>query len=379
MASKNIGIVGGGIGGIAAAVALHQLGAEVSVYEKAEQLREVGAGMMLWPNATRVLRELGLLEEVVARSGRNTHFLVRKSTGKILMSIALGQFEVPAVCMRRADLLSILLGALPKECLRMGCEFERLKQLNGKVRLYFKDSQEVEHDAVIGADGIRSRVRAQLFGISDPIYRGYTVWRGLAGYDGHATTPGFNSESWGKGMRFGILNTGHRRFTWYATANILAHHLDSTSDRKRQLQQLFAGWHEPISDFLEATPKNEILKNGARDCAPLKQWGKGLVTLLGDAAHPCTPNLGQGGCMALEDALVLAKSIKSEMSLRAALRRYESRRINRTRHIQQRSLMMGYIGQWQNPIFVTGRHIVTRMLPAKIFERNLRRVYSYQT
>jgi 2-polyprenyl-6-methoxyphenol hydroxylase-like FAD-dependent oxidoreductase len=83
--------------------------------------------------------------------------------------------------------------------------------------------------------------------------------------------------------------------------------------------------------------------------------------------------------MALEDALVLAKSIKSEMSLRAALRRYESRRINRTRHIQQRSLMMGYIGQWQNPIFVTGRHIVTRMLPAKIFERNLRRVYSYQT
>jgi 2-polyprenyl-6-methoxyphenol hydroxylase-like FAD-dependent oxidoreductase len=142
---------------------------------------------------------------------------------------------------------------------------------------------------------------------------------------------------------------------------------------------LFAGWHEPIADFLEATNENEILKNGARDCAPLKQWGNGLVTLLGDAAHPCTPNLGQGGCMALEDALVLAKCLKSEMSLRAAMRRYELRRINRTRHIQQRSLLMGYIGQWQNPIFVTGRHIVTRMLPAKIFEHNLRKVYSYQT
>jgi 2-polyprenyl-6-methoxyphenol hydroxylase-like FAD-dependent oxidoreductase len=376
---KNIGIVGGGIGGIAAAVALHQIGADVSVYERAVELREVGAGMMLWPNATRVLRELGLLEQVVARSGRNAHFLVRKSTGKILMSIALGQFEVPAVCMRRADLLSILLSALPKECLRLGCEFERLKQSNSKVRLYFKDGQEVEHDAVIGADGIRSRIRAQLFGVSDPIYRGYTVWRGLAGYDGHATTPGFNSESWGKGMRFGILNTGHRRFTWYATANVTGHHLDPTSDRKRELQQLFSGWHEPVADFLEATPESEILKNGARDCAPLKQWGKGLVTLLGDAAHPCTPNLGQGGCMALEDALVLAKSINSETSLRSALRRYESRRINRTRHIQQRSLLMGQIGQWQNPIFVTGRHIVTRILPAKIFERNLRRVYSYQT
>ncbi len=378
-AGKNIGIIGGGIGGIAAAVALHRIGVDVSVYERAERLREVGAGMMLWPNATRVLRELGLLEQVLARSGENTHFLVRKSTGRILMSIALGQFEVPAVCMRRADLLSILLGALPNECLHLGSEFDRLKQLDGKVRLYFKDGAEVEHDAVIGADGIRSRIRAQLFGESDPLYRGYTVWRGLARYEGTAITPGFNSESWGKGMRFGILNTGHRRYTWYATANVSPHHLDGPNGRKQKLQRLFAGWHEPIGDFLEATSENEILKHGARDCAPLKQWGKGLVTLLGDAAHPCTPNLGQGGCMALEDALVLAKSIKDEMSLDHALRRYELRRIHRTRHIQQRSLLMGYIGQWQNPIFVTGRHIVTRMLPAKIFEHNLRKVYSYQT
>ena len=376
---KNIGIVGGGIGGIAAAVALHRIGVRVSVYERAEALREVGAGMMLWPNATRVLRELGLLEQVVARSGRNTHFLVRKSSGAVLMSIALGQFEVPAVCMRRADLLSILLSALPPECLHLGFEFKQLKELDGKVRLCFKDGSEIEHDAVIGADGIRSRVRAQLFGDSDPIYRGYTVWRGLAEYNGDAVAVGFNSESWGKGMRFGILNTGHRRFTWYATANVSHNHFDSAGGRKRELQQLFAGWHTPVADFLEATPENDILKNGARDCAPLRKWGKGLVTLLGDAAHPCTPNLGQGGCMALEDALVLAKTVESEPCLGVALRRYESRRVNRTRHIQKRSLLMGYIGQWQNPIFVTGRHVVTRMLPARIFEHNLRRVYSYQT
>ena len=165
MSAGNIGIVGGGIGGIAAAVALHRIGIDVSVYERAEQLREVGAGMMLWPNATRVLRELNLLEQVIARSGPNTHFLVRKRTGKILMNIALGQFEVPAVCMRRADLLSILLGALPNECLHLGCEFEHLKELDCKVRLYFKNAPEVEHDAIIGADGIRSRIRAQLLDV----------------------------------------------------------------------------------------------------------------------------------------------------------------------------------------------------------------------
>lgn len=379
MGAGNIGIVGGGIGGIAAAVALHRIGVDVSVYEKVELLREVGAGMMLWPNATRVLRELGLLERVIARSGRNTHFLVRKSTGKILMSIALGNFEVPAVCIRRADLLSTLLSALPRECLCLGYQFERLKKDKGKVRLHFKGERVEEHDAVVAADGIRSRVREQLFGASDPIYRGYTVWRGLAQYDGTAITPGHNSESWGKGMRFGILNTGHRRFTWYATANVSPDHLDLPAGRKQELQRLFAGWHEPIADFLEATNDNEILKNGACDCAPLRRWGKGTVTLLGDAAHPCTPNLGQGGCMALEDALVLAKSVNSEPSLQQAFRRYESLRMNRTKHIQQRSLLMGYIGQWQNPVFITGRQIVTRMLPARIFERNLRKIYSYET
>lgn len=379
MGAESIGIVGGGIGGVATAVALHQFGFNAVVYERSARLHEVGAGMMLWPNATRVLQELGLLEEVLARSGRNTNFLVRTRSGEILMNIALGRFDVPAVCMRRADLLSVLLTALPQECLRLGCELQRLKQQRNKVRLYFKDGRMEEHDAVVGADGIRSQVRSELFGISDSIYRGYMVWRGLARYEGAAITPGFNSESWGTGKRFGILNTGHRRFTWYATANVPSHHVDAHCGRKRELQKLFAGWHEPIADFLETTDEGEILKNGARDCAPLQQWGIGMVTLLGDAAHPCTPNLGQGGCMALEDALVLAKCVERETFLQGALRRYESLRFNRTKHIQQRSLLIGHIGQWQKGLFVTGREMVTRMLPAKLIERNLRRVYSYRT
>lgn len=377
MAATSIGIVGGGIGGVAAALALRRIGVNAVVYEKAAALREVGAGMMLWPNATRVLRELGVLKKVALLSGRNTHFLVRNSNGKILMSIALGKFEVPAVCMRRADLLSILVDALPTECLRLDHEFEHLTQLKDDVRLYFKNGERANHDAVVGADGIRSKVRSKLFGFSEPIYRGYTVWRGLARYEGSAIAPGFNSESWGIGKRFGILNTGHRRFTWYATANVPDDHVDPPCGRKRELQQLFSGWHEPIADFLEATDEGEILKHGARDCAPLQQWGKGLVTLLGDAAHPCTPNLGQGGCMALEDALVLAKCLGSGVPIRSALRRYESLRVHRTKHIQQRSLLMGYIGQWQRPVFVNGRNVVTRIIPARLIARNLRRVYSY--
>ena len=347
------------------------------VYERSVRLREVGAGMMLWPNATRVLRDLGLLDQVAARSGPNTHFLVRSASGRILMNIALGKFDVPAVCIRRTDLLAILLRALPPECVRLGHEFEHLDQSGGKVQIRFKNRAAQEHAAVIGADGSRSGVRSALFGPSDPIYRGYIVWRGLVHYRGEAIMPGYNSETWGSGKRFGILNTGSGKFTWYATANVPVDHLDAPRGRKWELQEMFGGWHEPIADFLEATDEREILKHGARDRPPLSRWGRGRITLLGDAAHPCTPNLGQGGCMALEDAFVLAKCVQQEPNLVRALRHYELLRRARTGHMQQRSLLMGRIGQWQNPFVVTGRRVVTRLLPAKIFERNLRRVYSY--
>jgi 2-polyprenyl-6-methoxyphenol hydroxylase-like FAD-dependent oxidoreductase len=376
---KTIGIVGGGVGGIAAAVALHRAGVGVVVYEKAPRLREVGAGMMLWPNATRVLREMGLLERILACSGPNTHFLVRASSGRILMNIALGQFDVPAVCARRSDLLSALLTGLPPECIRLDCELQDLRQAQSKVQLYFKDGRVREHDAVVGADGLFSRVRTKLFGPNEPVYRGYTVWRGLTHYQGSAIPAGCNSETWGKGKRFGLLNTGHRRFTWYATANVPPDHRDAACGRKGELRQMFEGWHEPIADFIETANESEILKHGARDFAPLPDWGRGLVTLLGDAAHPCTPNLGQGGCLALEDALVLAKCVKSESCLRRALRRYESLRHERTGRIQRRSRLIGRIGQWQNPWFVTGRRLVTGMLPPRLIEHNLRRVYAYQT
>ncbi len=372
----NIGIIGGGIGGVAAAVALHRAGVEATVYERATEFREVGAGMMLWPNATRVLKELGLLEKVAASSGPNQHFLVRSSAGKILMDIALGRFEVPALCTRRSDLLDALLSALPPGRIRLGHDFESFEQRKTAVRVNFSGSFSAEHDFVVGADGIRSRVRSQLLGVHEPIYRGYTIWRGLARLKG-AVPSGSNSETWGRGKRFGVLNTGGDRFTWYATANTDSGHIDSSEGRQGELLRMFAGWHEPVERLIGATDEGSILKNGAYDLAPLKRWGRGRIMLLGDAAHPCTPNLGLGGCMALEDALVLAKSFCKEASPESALRRYESLRRRRTRHVQQRSLLMGQIGQWENRLVAGGRQMVTSMLPPEIFERNLRRVYSY--
>jgi len=372
----SVGIIGGGIGGVATAIALQQSGIPATVYERAPRLTEVGAGMMLWPNATRVLKSLGLLDDIAARSGPNTNFLVRADCGKVLMSIDLGQFEVPALCARRSDLLASLLTKLPAESICLGREFTRLEQLDRGVRAHFADGSVAEHDALIGADGIRSRVRAQLFGMSHPIYRGYTVWRGVAAYDGAAIPRGTNSETWGPGSRFGILDVGPGRYTWYATANGEMPKAVPEDKRKAELLRRFDGWHEPVAALIDGTEM--ILENGAYDLPPLKRWTAGRVTLLGDAAHPCTPNLGQGGCMALEDAFVLARCVTTTQSIEAAFERYESLRRSRTRHIQKRSLWMGQIGQWQSRAVVAGRRAVTGLLPAALFEHNLRRVYSYE-
>jgi 2-polyprenyl-6-methoxyphenol hydroxylase-like FAD-dependent oxidoreductase len=372
----NIGIIGGGIGGVAAAVALHRAGIDATVYERANEIREVGAGMMLWPNATRVLKELGLLERVAALSGPNQRFLVRSSTGSILMNIGLGHLDVPALCARRSDLLNALISALPADRVRLGHDFKYLERQQSSVGIHFSNGVSVEHDFLIGADGIRSRVRSQSLGVHKPIYRGYIVWRGLARLKG-SVPGGSNSETWGRGKRFGILNTGADWFTWYATGNTDPDHVDSPEGRQRELLRMFAGWHAPVERLIAGTQEGAILKNGAYDLPPLKRWGHGRVMLLGDAAHPCTPNLGLGGCMALEDALVLARSFCREATPELALRRYESLRRRRTRDVQQRSLVMGHIGQWENLLIAAGRQLMTGMLPAKIFERSLRRVYSY--
>jgi len=378
MPKPNIGIVGGGIGGVATAVALNQVGIEAAVYERAPQIREAGAGMMLWPNATRVLRGWGLLDYLLERCGSSTHFLVRSSKGSILMNIALGSFDVPAITVRRSDLLAALLSALPPNRIRLGQKLNRLKQSRNKVKISFASGANAEHDVVIGADGLRSSVRSELFGQIDPIYRGYTVWRGVARYDGTALFAGANSETWGAGKRFGILNVGPQTFVWYAAVNVPPDHVDRPEGRKYELLEAFKGWHEPIIDLIAATPDTEIMKNGAYDLVPLRRWGVGRVTLLGDAAHPCTPNLGQGGGMALEDAAVLAKSLARENQLERALLCYENQRRGRTKHIQQRSRLMGEIAQWEGRMIVAGRRMVTRLLPARLFEHNLRRVYSYK-
>jgi 2-polyprenyl-6-methoxyphenol hydroxylase-like FAD-dependent oxidoreductase len=366
MSDKTIAIIGAGIGGIAAGVALRQAGFNVRVFEKAGQLREAGAGMSLWPNGTGVLQKLGLLPAVAGQGQSGTHFLVRSQAGQVLMAIGTAEAETPTVCVHRARLLRVLAEALPPECLALEHELAAMQFAGDKIDLRFANGERLVCDGVVGADGIHSRMRRRLARQNKQVYRGYAIFRGMADVPGNFTS-GHNSESWGVGGRFGILAIGDNKVCWYATVNSAS--LPQPADwPKARLQQMFSQWHSPIPELIAVTEPSAIMVNSACDRQPARTWSKGPATLMGDAAHALTPNLGQGACMALEDALVLANCLQRHDDVTTAFRRYEATRFSRVRNAIWRSRWLGEVGQWENRSLVHLRNAVTRVLPGRIFE-----------
>jgi 2-polyprenyl-6-methoxyphenol hydroxylase-like FAD-dependent oxidoreductase len=366
MSKGTIAIIGGGIGGIAAGVALLQAGFTVRVFERAGQLREAGAGVILWPNATGILHELGVLAEAMRHGQCSTRFLVRSFSGDLLMDIDTATADMPTVGLHRADLLRALAGLLPAECVCLGHELRTIQFIGQQACLHFNNGESYVCDGIVGADGIHSRIRTELLGASRPAYRGYVIFRGLVDAP-VALSLGHNGETWGLGRRFGVLAVGKNKVCWYATTN--------TSDprrlldaRKQRLEQLFRDWHHPIPALIAAANEDEILLNNACDHGISRTWSDKPVTLLGDAAHALTPNLGRGACLALEDAFVLAKCLSAHSTIGDGFRRYERLRFPPVRSAVLRSRWLGHVGQWETRAAVALRDAVTQLLPARFFE-----------
>jgi len=370
-------IAGGGIGGMATALALHRAGLPFSVFERAPAFAEVGAGMSLWPNATRVLKSLGVLDQVFSVGEPVEWFNLLRPNGQRISRICMSGFATPALCLHRADLHRCLRGPLPADRMAGDQRLISFTQDAGGVTAKFAGGLEVAADGLIGADGINSIVRTQLHGTASPVYRGYSVWRGIAS-ESDGIVRGHISETWGAGQRFGILPMGGGRICWYATRNGPPSLPDAPEGRKHEVLQLFKDWHQPIPALIEATEPSMIMKNDAQDRQPLGWWGQGRVTLLGDAAHPITPNVGQGACLAIEDAACLVKSLLAAPSIAAGFCAYEAMRKRRTAFVGRQARRIGAIGQWENRWIVSGRNFVTRVVLSHTAEMRLNAVYAYE-
>ncbi len=376
---KRIIIIGGGVGGLSAAIGLHRLGLNVSVYERLPLIGDVGAGLTLWANAVKAFRKLGIDEEML-RGKRIQGSVISTQNGSILYRSSSQALEkklgAPTIAVHRADLHRLLMSKLPEGMVQTR-RFVGFEQNTKGVTVFFADGSVERADLLVGADGIHSTVRTVLFPAVKLRYAGYTAWRGVVTRLGNHQTC-HAEESWGRGARFGIVPVGGKRIYWFATANVPSGRKKSDSDRKKELVERFRGWHEPIEDLIYTTAPEDILYNDIFDFDPLPRWSQGRVTLLGDAAHATTPNLGQGACQAVESSVSLTRSLMEEENLGSALHRYETERRPRTAWITTTSRRLGEVGQMESAVRCTLRNIAVRLAPRSVMERQVLQAAGYE-
>lgn len=374
-------VAGAGIGGLASAIALRRAGFEPLILERAPEAREAGAGLLLGANAVAALHSLGMHETASGLGVPTTAGLLRDPAGEILADVRLPpgreRLGADSVAVSRPELLAALLAEAGEGAVRTGSRVAGFRKTNEGVSAVLEGGVEERGRLLVGADGMYSAVREGLRGPRPPRYAGYTAWRGVA-YPAEGLVPrGVGIETWGRGARFGCVYIGGGRVYWFATRNAPEGARDVPGESRRRVLGLLRGWHEPVEALLRATPEEEIRRDDIHDRDPILRWGSGPVTLLGDAAHPMTPNLGQGAGQALVDAAALGDALSRAPDPEAGLRLYERRRSAPAAALVLLSRQAGAAGQLESPALTGLRDRVFRAAPPRLKERQLRAMLGY--
>jgi 2-polyprenyl-6-methoxyphenol hydroxylase-like FAD-dependent oxidoreductase len=367
-------ISGAGVAGLSAANALHRMGHSVRVFERHDDLQPLGAGLILWSNAINALRELGLEQAVLKIGHHLTDLAILDRDGTTLgrtNAATIGsRVGAPTLAVHRADLLPLILEQLPPDVLITNHHLTGFEQSSGNVKAYFADGSREEGDVLIGADGIWSAIRAQIHGNQPARYAGYTAWRAVTENPQVGSTTR-STESWGNGLRFGWVPMSDNRVYWFAVKNAPEGESMSERGHRDELLSRFGDWHDPIRETISSTPESAILRHDIYDRPPISHWGRGNVTLAGDAAHPMTPNTGQGAAQAIEDAVVLADCLKRYRTIEGALRAYEAVRSPRTRMITNISRRIGMTAQVESHYGTLARNLIARSIPDAVSVRQI--------
>ncbi|MFI2371158.1 FAD-dependent monooxygenase [Streptomyces sp. NPDC018833] len=333
-------VVGSGIGGLTAAVALSRQGWHVTVLERAASLEPVGAGIGLAPNSQRALDVIGLGDEIRELSAWQGSGGMRNPAGRWLArtdaAAAAERFGGPLVLLHRATLVDRIARRLPADAVRTGCpgELSDPGVAGGRRARVTTPEGEIEADLVIGADGIHSGLRAGLFPRHPgPAYSGFTTWRLVVPAPDAPFEP---HETWGPGSLWGTQPLKDGRIYAYAAATAPAG--AATGDQKTELLRRFGHWHDPIPAVIASVDPSRVLRNDVHHIIePLPAFHRGRTVLIGDAAHAMAPTLGQGGNQAIEDAVVLAHHASPSSDLGAGLAAYSAERLPRTTAVVRKS------------------------------------------
>jgi len=378
--SPQYAILGGGIGGLSTAIALQRKGFSVTLYEAAPSFKPLGAGLSLSGNAIRAYEEkIGIEKEVISIGCRLHVARGKDQHGKLISETSSEELKkrfgvLNNFTLHRADLHELLLGLLKPGTVQLGKAATAVSQTKDGVSVAFADGTTSTADYLVAADGIHSVVRKQLLPDSLPRYSGYTCWRSVVS----DLPPGINlnemTETWGRGRRFGVVPIAGNRVYWFATLDASQHDPRMREATVKDLLDVFKGFHFPIPQIIERTRNEQLIWGDIIDVKPIKQFAFGRVVLVGDAAHATTPNLGQGACMAIEDAATLMNALL-RCAPDEAFKRFESHRIARTTGIVNQSLSVGKLAQLSNPVLIALRNGLFRSLPKNVVYNQLKNLF----
>ncbi|MGR4880242.1 FAD-dependent monooxygenase [Streptomyces sp. LARHCF249] len=381
-------VAGAGIGGLTAALALHRRGWRVTVCERAPELPATGAGIGLAPNALRALDAIGVAAARAAGSAVPATMGLRRSGGQWLTRAATAdmaaRYGMPPIAVPRPAFTAALAAALPPDALRYGTEVTGVDDAAGRPTVRTAAGPDLPADLVVAADGIHSPLRRAHFpGHPGLHYIGETAWRTVV--DAPDLRIPAMSETWGRGERFGVTPLSDGRLYLYATGVVPAG--TRAADPRAELRRRFGSWHDPIPALLDRVDRldpADLLCNDLYDlAAPLPRLHHGRIAWLGDAAHAMAPNLGQGGCQAIEDAVVLAHLLPAgdagdaedagdgAGSVPAALAAYTAARLGRTDAVRVRARRMGRLGALRNPLAAAARDLAVRATPTRLSLRGM--------
>lgn len=373
-------IIGAGIGGLTTALAFEQKGIDYEIYERATTLSEVGAGIWMAPNPLQVFESLGILEEVKAEGNSIDRISLTKKDLSILSDSSQDKvkqlFGYSTIAIHRARLQKLLFDKIPQEKIHLGKSFEAFEELHdGKINVTFQDGSTALSDYLIGADGIHSGVRKQLFPNSKTRYSGQTCWRGLSSFQLPPEHEHRGMELWGNGVRLGISRISDKEVYWFAVATAEAGQKEDQDTVQQKLLGMYNDFHPMVKELIKNTQKDKILRNDISDLVRLEKWHHNNICLIGDAGHATTPNMGQGAAQAIEDAYYLSNLIAANPD-KNIFAEFEQKRRKKVDMIVNQSWSTGQMAHWKRGRGF--RNLLVKILPSSILEKKLMQVYTLE-
>lgn len=339
-----ITIIGAGMGGLTTGIALKKFGHKVTIYEQAEKILPVGAAISLWSNGVKCLNYLGLTEQVAKLGGQMDQLAyIDGLTGDTMTQFSLlplieevGQRPYPVA---RADLQNMLMDEFGREDIQLGKKMVELQEQEDGVLVKFADGTEIKTDLLIGADGTHSITRAYVLGEQvSRRYAGYVNWNGLVEISEKLTPADQWTTFVGQGKRVSLMPVADGKFYFFFDVPLPVGLENNRAEYKALLKQYFEGWCAPVQHLIDALDEQKTNRVEIHDIEPFAQFYKGRVVIVGDAAHSTTPDIGQGGCQAMEDAIYLARSLQiNTLGLEDALKRYQNKRNERANELVLRA------------------------------------------